>query len=63
MNVTVNPIKSPELPVVAWHDGGQMFAGDEQPYEQGWYFYPGKGRNPILVDVREPFSNESYIPE
>lgn len=39
-------------PVVAYHDGGLMFAGDEESYPEGWYiFIPGEGAFEVVVNV------------
>jgi hypothetical protein len=42
---------------VAYHDGGQLFAGDERHFEKGWYLF-NPGKDPMPVDVFAPFSNE-----
>lgn len=41
--------------VVAYHEGGQMFAGDETDYAPGWYLYTGEDAVP--VEVLEPGTN------
>jgi len=41
--------------VVAYHDGGLMFAGDDQDFPAGWYLYDGHDATPVTV--LEPFSN------
>ena len=40
--------------IVAHHDGGLMFAGDETYYQRGWYVYDYDGRPAIRVDVCHP---------
>lgn len=41
--------------VVAYHEGGLMFAGDETDYAPGWYLYTGEDAVP--VEVLEPGTN------
>lgn len=37
---------------VAWHEGGQLFAGDETFYPSGWYvFVPDLGAYPVKLDM------------
>lgn len=46
-----------EKPVVAYHEGGSLFAGDEAYYSPGWYlFEKGEAR---IVTVLEPFTNNA----
>ena len=47
--------------VVAYHEGGQMSAGDEQHYPKGWYLFNGETARPVVV-VR-PFSNDPLVVE
>ena len=44
-----------ENPVVAYHDGGLMFAGDSREFPAGWYLYDGEDARPVTVF--EPYSN------
>ena len=55
-------------PIVAWHDGGLLFAGDETNYPPGWYMMDGEswfevdGKSWYEVDVFVPFSNDELLP-
>ena len=40
--------------IVAHHDGGQMFAGDDTYYQRGWYVYGLDGFAATPVNVLHP---------
>ena len=40
--------------IVAYHDGGLMFAGDDRDFPPGWYLYDGHDATPVTVFA--PFS-------
>lgn len=46
--------------VVAYHEGGPLWAGDEAYHPAGWYLFNGK--DPIPVTVLIPFTNQEYKP-
>ena len=48
------------MKVVAYHDGGRMFAGDDTEYSPGWYLYDKDREDgePELVTVLRPYTNE-----
>lgn len=46
--------------VVAFHDGGTMWAGDDREWDEGWYLFNGKD-DPEPVVVLKPFSNEPFF--
>ncbi|MGB4467557.1 MAG: hypothetical protein WBI41_05840 [Azovibrio sp.] len=47
--------------IVAYHDGGLMFAGDDRDFPAGWYLYDGEDAHPVTV--LEPFSNAPMVVE
>lgn len=48
--------------LVAFHDGGTMFAGDDREFEPGWYLFNGRDY-PWRVVVLKPFSVSPFLPE
>jgi hypothetical protein len=49
-------------PLVAYHDGGLLFAGIDKDYQAGWYLFNRDGTEPVPVIVLAPFSNDRLEP-
>lgn len=49
---------SKQNPVVAWHDGGPLWAGDTDNHPEGWYIFSDYGTTPQPCRVLVPFTND-----
>jgi len=47
-------------PIVQYHDGGLLFAGDPQEYDAGWYLFDGKGARPVTV-IPDMYAEEEVV--